>query len=334
MMRKLAFVTVAAIAATATPAAAQKYNLTVAGYSPGGLVSTIGAGMDAALAAAYPGSTVTYQTSSGGLANALLVSTGKVPLGLISDTELPPAIDGKAPFKKPITNLRLLIQPYVAASRFQVTHVLVSKAWADKYGVTKFSDITAKKTPIRIAVNRPGNRDGDVGLAFLDAIGATQDKIKAWGGQVVRAASQETTSLMLDRRIDGTVFGISIKHPRVLEITKGIDTVMLPVSADAADKAAQETGAVPCNVKAKEYDFLAADSASVCVGVGLYASAAMKDEVAYNFTKAMFEQIEKFRSAHRLLKSVVTPARLAQPTRAPFHPGAEKYLREKGLLKK
>jgi TRAP-type uncharacterized transport system substrate-binding protein len=59
----------------------------------------------------------------------------------------------------------------------------------------------------------------------------------------------------------------------------------------------------------------------------------MKDEIAYNFTKAMFEQIDKFRAAHRLLKAVVTPQRLAEKTRAPFHPGAEKYLREKGLLK-
>lgn len=54
--------------ALAMPAAAQKYNLTLAGASPGGLWSTIGAGIDASIAAAYPGSTVTYQTSSGGLA--------------------------------------------------------------------------------------------------------------------------------------------------------------------------------------------------------------------------------------------------------------------------
>ena len=65
----------------ASPAAAQKYNLTVAGYSPGGLVSTIGIGMDKALSKQFPGSAVTYQTGSGGLANAMLVSRGKAPLG-------------------------------------------------------------------------------------------------------------------------------------------------------------------------------------------------------------------------------------------------------------
>ena len=56
----------AGLALAASPAAAKKYNLTVAGYSTGGLVSTIGIGMDKALAKAFPGSAVTYQTGSGG----------------------------------------------------------------------------------------------------------------------------------------------------------------------------------------------------------------------------------------------------------------------------
>ena len=44
-------------------------NLTVCGASPGGLWSLLGAGLDVTLKAAYPVSTVTYQTSSGGYAN-------------------------------------------------------------------------------------------------------------------------------------------------------------------------------------------------------------------------------------------------------------------------
>ena len=60
---------VIAIPLAAAPVAAQKYNLTLSGASPGGLWSRIGGGIDAAIAKAYPGSTVSYQTSSGGLAN-------------------------------------------------------------------------------------------------------------------------------------------------------------------------------------------------------------------------------------------------------------------------
>ncbi|MFM1814006.1 MAG: hypothetical protein RLZ98_701, partial [Pseudomonadota bacterium] len=64
-MRKFTLATiVGAIAFSGSVVAQEKYNLTVAGYSPGGLVSTIGVGMDKALNKAFPGSTLTYQTSS------------------------------------------------------------------------------------------------------------------------------------------------------------------------------------------------------------------------------------------------------------------------------
>jgi TRAP transporter TAXI family solute receptor len=317
----------------AAPATAQPYNLTIAGYSPGGLVSTAGAGLDAALNAAYPGSTLTYQTSSGGLANAMQLEQNKVPLALISDTELKVAIKGEAPIKKPLTDLRILFHPYSASSRFQATHVLANKSWADQHGIATVADIAKKKPPLRIAVNRPGNLDGDVGLAVLSANGITQDDIKKWGGQVVRAASQEQTSLMLDRRLDAIIFGISINHPRIQEIANGLDIVMLPIEEATAQKVADDLGAKTCTIKAGEYKFLAKDTASICIGMSVVVRADMDEKLAYNITKGIVENLDKYKAAHRLLQQAVTTETLTEKGQAPFHPGAEKYLREKGLLK-
>jgi TRAP transporter TAXI family solute receptor len=311
----------ATVALSATAEAQQKYNLTIAGYSPGGLVSTAGAGLDAALNAAYPGSTLTYQTSSGGLANALALDQKKVPLAFISDTELNVVLKGRPPFKAPIKDLRILFHPYSPASRFQATHVLVHKAWADQHGITSVADIAAKKPPFR------------VGLAVLTSAGISQDDIKKWGGQVVRAASQEMTSLMLDRRLDGVIFGISINHPRIQEMANGLDLVMLPVDESAAKKITDDLGGKPCPIKAGEYKFLAKDSSSVCVGMSVVVRADMEEALAYNITKGIIENIEKYKAAHRLLKAAVTMQSLSEDAQAPFHPGAEKYMREKGLRK-
>jgi TRAP transporter TAXI family solute receptor len=332
-MRTALFCIVAGTVALTQPAAAQKYNLTVAGYSPGGLISTIGAGLDAALNAAYPGSTVTYQTGSGGLANAMLLEQNKVPLGFIASTELNVAVKGLKPIPKPLINLRLLVQPYAASSRFQATHVLVNKDWAEKNGIKTVADIVAKKPAMKVAFNRPGNLDGDVGLAVFAANGISQDDIKKWGGQVVRAASQEMTSLMLDRRLDGVVFGISINHPRIREMANGIELVMLPIREETAKKVADELGAEPCEIKAGEYKFLASDSSSVCVGLSLVVRADMDEQTAYNITKGIIEHADKYKAAHRLLQKVVTLETLARKGLIPHHPGAAKYLKEKGLLK-
>lgn len=333
-MRKFVLAVFAsAIVAASGTAHAQKYNLTVAGYSPGGLVSTIGTGLDAALAAAYPGSTITYQTGSGGLANAMLLEQNKVPLAFIGSTELNVAVKGIKPIPKPLTDLRLLVQPYSASSRFQATHVLVNKTWADKYGIKTIADIAAKKPPMKVAFNRPGNLDGDVGLAVFEANGISQDDIKKWGGQVVRAASREMTSLMLDRRLDGVVFGISINHPRIREMANGLELVMLPMTEATAKKVADVLGAETCEVKAGEYKFLASDTSSVCVGMNLVVRADMDEQTAYNITKGIIENSEKYKAAHRLLKKAVTNESLARKGLIAHHPGAAKYLKEKGLLK-
>ncbi|MGE0563265.1 MAG: TAXI family TRAP transporter solute-binding subunit [Pseudolabrys sp.] len=332
-MKKTPFAALLAVGLLTGPVAAQPYNLTVAGYSPGGLVSTIGAGLDAAMAAAYPGSTITYQTGSGGLANAMLLEQNKVPLALIGGTELNVAIKGLKPIPKALTDLRLLVQPYAASSRFQATHVLVNKEWAEKNGIKTVADIAAKKPAIKVAFNRPGNLDGDVGLAVFEANGISQDDIKKWGGQVVRAASQEMTSLMLDRRLDGVVFGISINHPRIREMANGLDLVMLPITEATAKKVADDLGAEPCDVKAGEYKFLASDSSSVCVGMNLVVRADMDEKTAYNLTKGIIEQAEKYKAAHRLLQKVVSNETLARKGLIAHHPGAAKYLKEKGLLK-
>jgi TRAP transporter TAXI family solute receptor len=315
------------------PASAQKYNLTVAGYSPGGLVSTIGIGLDAALSAAYPGSTVTYQTSSGGLANAMLLEKNSVPLGLISDTELNVVVHGKPPINKPLTDLRILLHPYGASSRFQATHFLATKAWAEKNGIASIADIARKKPAMKIAVNRPGNLDGDVSLAVLAANGISLDDIKKWGGQVVRAASQEMTSLMLDRRLDVASFGISINHARIQEMEKGIELSMLTYDEATAKKVDDAMGASTCEIKANEYKFLTKDTFSNCVGLSLVVRADMDETLAYNITKGIFEHVDKYKGAHRLLQKVVTLQTLSAPGQAPFHPGAIKYLREKGLMK-
>lgn len=332
-MRTLFLAIIGALAVLGGPAGAQPYNLTLTGASPGGLWSTIGAGIDAALAAAYPGSTITYQTSSGGLANVSLVASGKVPMGIAADMELTAAYMGRKPFKAPIKNVRVLLRTYGASARFQMTHVLLNKSFADKHGIKAFSDIVAKKVPLRVAINRRGNMDGDISAMLLAGMGASLKDIEKWGGQVVRAASREIVSLMLDRRIDMAHFGIAYNHPRVREIAKGITPVFLNTSFSVVQKVADFMGGKVCLVKAEEYEFLDSNVTTVCVGTVILVNENMDEATAYNLTKGILTNIDKFKAAHRLLKKKVTRQMMADAAVVPFHPGAAKYLREAGLLR-
>ncbi|MDX1486502.1 MAG: TAXI family TRAP transporter solute-binding subunit [Alphaproteobacteria bacterium] len=328
-MRKLLIGAFGAAVLAAAPAMAETYNLTLAGASPGGLWSTIGAGIDKAIAKAYPGSTVTYQTGSGGLANAKLVQDKKVPFGIIGDPELSAAVNGTGPFKgRPQKDLRVLFRVYSPDARFQMVHVLLNGDIAKRHGIKTMADLKKQAGNIRVAFNRPGNMDGDIGIATVEAHGIAPKSFK----QVVRAASREQVSLMLDRRIDLQVYGIAYRHPRVREVANGIPLTMLNIGQAASEKLAAQFGGKVCMVKAKEYKFLDADSTSVCLGAIIGAHKDMDDKTAYNIVKGVLKNIEDFKTAHRLLKKVTTPKSLAEPSVAPHHPGAIKAFKEAGLM--
>ena len=328
-MRKLMIGILGAAVLAAAPAHAQKYNLTLTGASPGGLWSRIGLGLDKALAKAYPGSTVTYQTGSGGIANAKLVQDKKAPMGITSDPELAAAIKGTGPFRgKKQKDLRVLVRVYAPAARFQLTHLLVIADVAKKLRISSMVDLKKNARSLRVAVNRPGNMDGDVSLAFFKHNGINPKGFK----KLVRAASREMTKLMLDRRIDVMSFGISYNHRRIREVAKGIPMVMLNQGKNAANQVAKQFGIERCKVKASEYKFLKIDSHTVCVGAVIVANKSMSNKTAYDVTKAMLTQIEAFKSAHRALKKATTPKSIAQPSAAPHHPGAIKAYKEAGLM--
>lgn len=331
-MKRMLAAAVALSALASFPVAAQKYNLTLTGASPGGLWSALGTGLDAAIARAYPGSTVTYQTSSGGLANVPLVAQGKAPIGIASDGELKVAVEGKEPFKAPVAGVRVLARVYAPASRFQMTHVILSKAFAEKHNVKSFKDIVERKLPLRVAINRRGNLDGDVSEVLMATMGADARALEGWGGQLVRAASKEMSSLYQDRRIDMMNYGVSFNHPSIQEAVKAVDSVLLDMPDDVAGKVAGQFGGAPCDVKPGEYKWAPEGATNVCVGAVFVVGEKMDDALAYNLARAMVEQIEEFKDrSHRAIKATLTPQVIASRAAAPFHPGAAKYYREKGL---
>jgi TRAP-type uncharacterized transport system substrate-binding protein len=259
-MRKLAL-TVCALAGLTLSVAtqAQTYNYTLAGASPGGLWSNIGVGMDQVMKAAHPGSTVTYQTTGGGIANAQLLEQKKV---------------------QPAKDLRPLAYLY-NWSPFQL---LLTKDFADRHGIKTFEDIVTKKAPVRVVLNRRGNIAYDLAVRMFAAAGASLDDIKAWGGNVVLAGSEEQGDLLKDRRVDFLFNSLFIGQRSLVEVGQALPVVMLPVSKAVIDKVAKETGADPYVIKANSYAWQPQDVPTISLGAFVVANAAMSDAEAKAIT--------------------------------------------------
>lgn len=308
-------------------ASAEEYKMTLAGASPGGLWALIGAGVDQAVKAEYPGSTITYQTSGGGIANVALLSRNDSNLAIIHDVELQMANRGRAPFIEPITNLRTLCYLYTWAPM----QAVMSKSFAEKYGITNFSDIAKVKPPITITVNKRGNVTAEVALSMLEAIGATQDEIESWGGKIIYAASGEQTSLMQDRRADLMLNGIFVGHRAITQIASSIDVTLLSLSEDTITKVSGEMGVAPFTIPANAYSWEPEEVKGVALGAALVVREDMDEETAYNLTKALFSNYQKISAVHNAMKAL-TPEVMASLKVVPYHDGAKRYLKESGLM--
>lgn len=308
------------------PAQAEEYKMTVAGASPGGLWSLLGAGIDAAVRAEYPGSTITYQTSGGGIANVAILQRDDANLALIHDAELLLAKNGGAPFREPVDNLRVLSYMYTWAPM----QALVRESFAAEHGIESFEDIARLEPPMTIAINRRGNIASSVAEEMLAAIDVTEDDLEDWGGRLIYAASDEQMSLVQDRRTDMILNSLFVGHSSIMQAANSVDLRLLNLSTDTINKVTPETGTIPFVIPSGSYDWAPDDVNTVSLGAALVVRADMDEETAYNLTKALFENYDQLAGVHPAMRAL-TPEIMASIDVVPFHEGAQRYLEEAGL---
>lgn len=312
-------------ALSVTPARAE-YNLTLCGASPGGLWSLIGAGVDGALKAAEPGSTVTYQTSGGGFANVAQIDQGKCDLALIHDAEAKAAINGESPFKAPVDSLALIGVVYTWAPM----QFIVNKEFAEEHGIKSLEDVAANKVPIKILLNKRGNVASGVGESMLSTAGASVENIESWGGSVTFAASKEQGELMRDRRADAILNSLFVNHRSIRQLAEAIDLSLVPMSADNSAKVASEWGILEYTIPGGSYPWAEADTGTVTLSALLFARKDADDAMITGLTTALVEQIGELKGVHKAM-APLDEKLLASGTVVPYHPAAAAVYKAKGL---
>ncbi|WP_161139884.1 TAXI family TRAP transporter solute-binding subunit [Propylenella binzhouense] len=313
--------------ATAAPALAGPYTMTVCGASPGGLWSLVGAGLDAAMKAAYPGSTITYQTSSGGLANVVQVKGGTCEIGMANDGDLIYAVEGREPFKDKVQGLKAIAVLYDWAPVMWIAR----KDFAEKYGIKDLNDLKTAKPPVRLAFNRRGLLTSAITEATLEAIGITLDDIKSWGGTVQFQASNEQAELMQNGRIDLLANTLFEGHRSIAEMAQAVDLAMVDVPDEAAKKTIEEFHLKPWTIPASAHDWQKKDAKTVTTSIILFADEKLDEQTAYDITKAMIEHPDRMAAVSSAM-SRFKPSIMIDQEAAPFHEGAIRAYKEAGLM--
>lgn len=126
---------------------------------------------------------------------------------------------------------------------------------------------------------------------------------------------------------------ITAGHPTVAvtELATNFDFNILPVdAAHAATLMNKYKFYAKVNIEKNSYTVLTSDVPTVAVMATYIANNNLDEEIVYKFTKSLFEEKDNIihQKAALLDKNVGI-----QGISIPFHPGAERYYREQGVLK-
>jgi TRAP transporter TAXI family solute receptor len=136
---------------------------------------------------------------------------------------------------------------------------------------------------------------------------------------------------LADGNLDAALWNGSFPLPPVVKLTAGREIQLLPISDEFYDKMRAEYPpyfrlSIPAGL------YKGVDDATPTFGLanGMVLSKDVPEDIVYNMTKAIFENLEGLKAVHPAFGRV-TKESVLNGFGAPLHPGALKYYREIGV---
>jgi TRAP transporter TAXI family solute receptor len=297
--------------------------MTLAGASPGGAWSAIGEVITDELRRAIPGSTFTLEPGQDG-ANAALVQSGRVELGLVHSSIARAAIAGSFPFRSVQPDIRAVMLVYGDAP----FHFIVDR----RTGIDSFEDISGGgRLGLRISVNTAGSLMELATRTTLEAYGINYEDIRGAGGYVLFYPVNTSFEMMQRARVN--VIGVTMQIPstQAIAASRLVNLDILSLSPEAVAFANERLGTEPATITRETYAFLDHDVHTFAGRVILVTSRSVPDDTIYLVTRTLHDRLAQLRRAHGSLKAL-TAETMPQVGGVPLHSGAERFYREIGAL--
>jgi len=306
---------------------------TVTGATPSGYPRTMVEGLNAVVRDAYPGSSVSFKPNSPG-GGVQAIATGQADFtATATGTEVKLANDGAFPFKESLKGkFSYVMQLYDN----QFIHFLMTKEWADTNGIRSWADIARKKPKMRLAINRPDNPQTTIGGPYevMKVHGFTIGDVEKWGGSYVLGNSAIGLAAITDGKADVFMNARNLGDSLIKDIAGKRELMWIDGERAMIQKAADAFNFKADMVQKGTYPFMEKDYPTVRMWVALLAGSHVPDEAVYKYVKAIAENEARVQSIGGSLKTSFETKKMAtNPANVPYHPGALRYYKEKGLVK-
>ena len=306
-----------AMAGLATAHAQQSQQLSIATGGTGGVYYPLGGGFGSILGKTFPGMTATAQVTGGSVANLQLISSGKADLCFTQVDAAWDAINGTDKFTSGKLPIRALVVMYP-----NHMHVVT----VEGTGITKVEDMKGK----RVSTGSPGSATEVYALRVIEAAGLDPDKDM----KRERLGAAESVNALKDKKVEAFFWVGGIPTAAVTDLASTPNTKIKMIDiAQYTKKMNDKYGPLYAEavIPATTYKGMEADNKNNTVWNIMAVNASTSDELAYNLTKTMLEKRDELALVHKEALNIKTEWQTSSRAGVPWHPGALKYFKEKGI---
>jgi len=253
--------------------------------------------------------------TQGSVFNINALSQGSIDFGVAQSDRAWQAINGEAEWERrgAFEELRSLFAMHPE------TVMLVVRADSDIHSVEDIQGHT-------INIGNPGSGQRRNAMDVLEIYGIDpRDDIRARNLQ-----QHEASRALVDGQVDGFFYTVGNPSAAIEEPANSVDIRMIPINSDAIREFVEERPYyVMTAIPGGTYPGVDEDIETYAVTATVVTHADMDEDVVYDLTAAVFEQMDDLRNAHAAFRHL-EPEAMMEGVSVDLHPGALRYFEEQG----
>lgn len=292
---------------------AEKVFVTIVTGGSSGPYFAIGGAISNLLNEKVAGVNASVQSTGASAVNSTLLGEKKAELALAMNDVVNYAYTGTEVFKDKgkVENLR-----GIAAFYPNFVQVIT----LEDTGINEISDLKGK----RVGVGAPGSGTEVNARQILAAHGITYDDVEEDFLSYAEAVEQ-----LKNGAVDAAFLTSGLPNATIMDLATTHKVKIIPIRKDAVEKLAEDYPFYsPNKIPVGTYDNTE-DVETAAVTTLLITRAELSEDLVYNITKTIFENLQVLKDTHSAAKDInLDTVRVGMPI--PLHPGAEKYFKEVG----
>lgn len=259
------------------------------------------------------------ESTGGSVYNVNAVRSGDLEFGVAQSDWQYHGMKGTKAFEKqgPMPELRSVFslhpEPFTILSRKEAN-------------IASFDDLKGK----RFNVGNPGSGTA----ASMDELLAAKGLSKSFFSLASELKPDEHGAALCDNKIDGFFYGVGHPSANIQDPTTSCGAKLVPITGKAVDTLVKQNSyyayaEIPGGLYANNPNTVK----TYGVKATLVTSSKVPEKVVYTLVKSVFENFDEFKKLHPAFANLKPEDMVRAGNSAPLHAGAEKYFREKGLLK-